>query len=772
MTISIETTATTDTQPVVASAARAVRQLAELGDPLSADVMARVAAWEESASADIAELADLLAPYVLLDAVIEENGAALTTQGKVAPVLVQHGWRTFLVAVRNPHGIRASLNGGSAGVLGATSRESAAKPGMWDHVSETAAAQIRPLWLQADLKGTTALSGVPLEYAVISLYARDSGAQTATFALYAAEEKVTSSITRSAFERALFVTLQEQADYSARIEFEVEPSRDIAIEVREPDGRSTVASVTVTDAQGRAYPSKAMRLAPDMVFQEHVYRATGEPIRLPDGTYSVRAVRGPEYRPVDGEIEISDATTSIPVVLDRWVNPASHGYYSSDPHIHGAGCSHYSRPTEGVTPETMIRHVRGEGLNLGSVLTWGPCYYHQKQYFSGDTISPAATLEYPEMQAANGVTWEPQETDVDSESMLRYDIEVSGFPSSHSGHAVLLGLTDQDYPGTSWLEDWPSWNLPIHRWAHAQGAMTGYAHCALFAGTEELPNYVIPSFAGGGSNEIIVDVPLGFAEFQAGAEFSPAAELNVWYHLLNVGYRTLMVGETDYPCAYDEGPGVGRTYVRLPEIPSGPRALEAWLSGLREDASYFGDGRSHVFDLRVDGDGSREQTREMPGSVRVTATVAAWLPEELPAPLTLGGSRYSAPMGWHLERSRIGDSRRVVVELVVNGYPVAEQEILADGTEREIVFETDLASSSWVAVRILRSVHAQPVFVEVAGRPIRASKRSAQWLADCVERLWTEKNGFIRESEKAEARAAYDAAIAIYRERKEECDAE
>ena len=30
-------------------------------------------------------------------------------------------------------------------------------------------------------------------------------------------------------------------------------------------------------------------------------------------------------------------------------------------------------------------------------------------------------------------------------------------------------------------------------------------------------------------------------------------------------------------------------------------AIEAWISGLRESASYFGDGRSHVFDLAVDG---------------------------------------------------------------------------------------------------------------------------------------------------------------------------
>jgi len=43
---------------------------------------------------------------------------------------------------------------------------------------------------------------------------------------------------------------------------------------------------------------------------------------------------------------------------------------------------------------------------------------------------------------------------------MRYDVEVSGFPSSHSGHLCLLRLKEDDYPGTSTIEEWPSWDLP------------------------------------------------------------------------------------------------------------------------------------------------------------------------------------------------------------------------------------------------------------------------------------------------------------------------
>jgi len=32
-------------------------------------------------------------------------------------------------------------------------------------------------------------------------------------------------------------------------------------------------------------------------------------------------------------------------------------------------------------------------------------------------------------------------------------------PVEHAGHLILLGLTEEDYPGTKRIEDWPSWGL-------------------------------------------------------------------------------------------------------------------------------------------------------------------------------------------------------------------------------------------------------------------------------------------------------------------------
>ncbi|GAB3761613.1 CehA/McbA family metallohydrolase [Microlunatus parietis] len=774
-------------QPILSSATRALGRLAELGEPVDPTLREAVTALAERPDADLAdELLRLLAPHLLLELTVGRHGPETLVQHGEPARLVQGGWNSFLLCAVNPGGLEAtfSVSGGGSDVTRASGMVT--RPYLPDRIEH--AATIRDKWwYELKLDGPGALTGRELEFFVISLHSRDAGRRAApiTVSRTGRPNDGTAGDSWTQTQRRRLWTV---GSASVDVEVDAVPAHDVVLDVRDADGRTCVASIIAKDDLGRVYPNRGLRLAPDMFFQDQVYRSSGEILQLPAGEYAITAWRGPEYRPVTTRFTVDSAGPApLAVQLDRWIDPAARGYYSGDPHIHGGGCSHYSQPTEGVSPETMIRHARGEAIWVSSVLTWGPCYYYQKQFFTGRSISPPAILEHPSHQEANGVTWQPQPTQTDRESVLRYDVEISGFPSSHSGHLILLGLTDQDYPGTSVLEDWPSWNLPIHQWAQAQGAFTGFAHCGLGMATpsRELPNFDLPPFSSIGSNELVVDVPHGAADFIAGAEFGLAAEMNVWYHLLNTGFRTLMLGETDFPCVSDERPGIGRTYVSLPEPPAGDRALEAWIDGLRTRSSYFGDGRSHAFDVALDGDQSREQRRSAAGPVRLTATVAALLPEQRPEPsvpdfdydlapaeLTVasdGSSDWDAS-AWHLEWARIGDTRTVAVEAVVNGQAVARQEIVADGTEQEVSFDLELERSSWVALRLLPSLHTSPVFVEIAGRPIRASRRSAQWLHDCVDQLWEVKHGFIRPAERPAARLAYDQAQAVYAERRDESE--
>jgi hypothetical protein len=394
----------------------------------------------------------------------------------------------------------------------------------------------------------------------------------------------------------------------------------------------------------------------------------------------------------------------------------------------------------------MIRHIVGEGLNVGDVLTWGPCYYYQKQFFEAK-VNPLST----------------------SENLMRYDVEVSGFPSSFNGHLTLLGLKDQDYPGAETIEEWPTWDLPVLKWAKAQGAAVGFAHSGwgLEVRTQDLPNYEVPRFDGIGANEYVVDVTHDAVDFISAADTPAVWELNVWYHTLNSGFRTRIAGETDFPCIYGDRVGMGRSYVQL----GGALDYDAWVKGLREGRSYVSDGRSHLLDFKVDDlavgtQGSELQLRG-PRRVRITARVAALLPA---APdEAVRGRRHDQTPYWDLERARVGATREVPVEVVVNGRPAFSKNITADGSVQDFAVEVHLERSSWVALRILPSSHTNPVFVLVGGKPVRASRRSAQWCLKSVDQCWSQKAPQISERERPEAERAYEHARRVYRKIIEEC---
>jgi hypothetical protein len=155
--------------------------------------------------------------------------------------------------------------------------------------------------------------------------------------------------------------------------------------------------------------------------------------------------------------------------------------------------------------------------------------------------------------------------------------------------------------------------------------------------------------------------------------------------------------------------------------------------------------------------------------VQVKATVAALLePEPTAATEAVRKAPLNAKPYWDLERARIENTRKVPVELVVNGKPVAKQEITADGKEQEVKFEVSPTESCWMCLRVLPSSHTNPVWVTVGDKPVRASKKSAQWCLDAIDRCWTEKTKSMRKDEQADARAAYDKAREEYKKILEE----
>jgi hypothetical protein len=757
-------------QPYFASVKRALEALGKLGMPIAATDQQELDALAKQNDNAAVEAADkILDRYTLVRVVTETGGYDRVAAGGAEKILIEQGWRAFLVRVSNNIGATARLVVESADSwiistwiiplgVGASRTELPDTENMAPYLERT--------WLKCEMYeapplGTT-LSGASVEYRIIQLYSRDRGRRDTVLNSYSSPEANPAAARN--FPRG------------AHLSFECLPSYEIALNILDTDGAGCMASLIIKDGEGRIYPLQAMRLAPDMFFQPQIYRADGETVRLPDGEYTVESKRGPEYLRDIQRVVMGEERRDFHVQLKRWIDPAQWGWYSGDTHIHAGGCAHYEHPTEGVSPETMIRQVRGEGLSVGDVLSWGPSWYYQKQFFSGHAISPPASLEHPELQSAIHATLQPKPTPEDPESLLRYDVEVSGFPSSVNGHLVLLQLREQDYPGTKLIEDWPSWNLPILKWARAQGAVAGYAHCGLgmVVDSTDLPNYEIPPMDGIGTQEAIVDVTHGVCDFLSGSDTQPAAELNAWYHMLNCGYRLVMVGETDFPCLSDERVGRGRSYVRLDRRPIGNSGYEAWIQGLKKGRLYYGDGRSHFLEFSVQGQrsGDEDVLVSGPGVVKIEALAAARLDPERDAEIEaqFAPSNPFMSLSWHLELARIGKSRNVAAELIINGSVADTATILADGTPRALSFTANLARSSWVALRILPSSHTYPVFVEMEGKPMRASKRSAQWCRRCVDKLWEVKSGFIRESERPAAAEAYEHARKVYDAIAEECE--
>ncbi|HEX8139204.1 MAG TPA: CehA/McbA family metallohydrolase [Pyrinomonadaceae bacterium] len=725
-----------DAQPLLAQVRRLIEAMDYLGEPFSAadkQAIERAAEGEDEGRA-LLQIQTILDRRVLAYVTISPESRVSVRQGSAAATLIEKGWRSFLVKVRNEAGVTAQLRAESPQALLVYARGRDPKiPGGFSTAprptQRITPREVADRWLELSMFDKqpmeARLSGLALEYRIIQLYSRDRGRREAKLA---------------------FNVGQGTQDIGFRndtsILFNALPARDVTLRVMDEDGKPAVASFIIRDRQGRIYPAKTKRLAPDFSFHPQIYRADGEQIRLPAGVYTVEATRGPEYLVERLRLSVSEGrgAQEWKFQLKRWVKPSLLGWYSGDHHIHAAGCSHYEAPTQGVMPKDMIRHIRGEALNVGDVLTWGPCYYYQKQFFEG-AVNKLSTAD----------------------NLMRYDVEVSGFPSSFNGHLTLLSLKDQDYPGTKEIEDWPTWDLPILKWARAQGAVAGFAHSGwgLEVKSTQLPNYEMPPFDGIGANEYIVDVTHDAVDFISAVDTPAVWELNIWYHTLNSGFRTRLSGETDFPCIYGERVGMGRSYVRL----DGPLSYERWIEGLRDGRSYVSDGKSQLMEFRVNdqlvGTGGSELKLSGTQTVRVTAKVAALL-DERPNEAVSARPWDQQPY-WDIERARIRGTREVPVELIVNGRSAAVANILADGRLRDVTFDVALERSSWVALRILPSSHTNPIFVLVDGRPIRASRKSAEWCLKAVDQCWSQKGPKISDRERADAEKAYAYAREVYR---------
>ncbi len=754
--VSLSWSAEVEPQPFLAATQRLTDAANFLGTPFSKEETAALkTAISANDAAAVAKAQAVLDMHALFHVNITPEQRVKVEPGAAKAVLDESGWRQYLVRVDNEAGVTARLVVNSpqakeAYVKGSPPVAPNAQP------KDPGQPAIATRWLDLQMFEAApmqpTLSGLGVEYRIIQLYSRDAGKRDATFS---------------------FDTGQGTQDLGFRAEvgvlFDCQPARDVKLAILDENGKPCVAELLIKDAAGRVYPSQIKRHAPDFFFHPQIYRGDGEVLKLPDGVYDITFRRGPESIAESRKVTVSGKDAALEFKVKRWVDPAKLGWWSGDHHIHAAGCAHYSVPTMGVHAPDMARHCQGEDLKIGANLTWGPCFDYQKQFFTG-TEDKESRFPF----------------------LLRYDVEVSGFGSHKSGHLCLLKLKEQMYPGGDSTAHWPTLCLNTLKWAKKQGALTGPAHSGwglqplaegdpargqqykmgLPSATDDLPNYIVPPFNGIGACEYIVDVthevegpagkPVPAVDFLSMVDTPHTWELNIWYHTLNAGFRTRVSGETDFPCIYGERVGLGRAYVKL----DGRLSYDAWCEGIRSGRAYVSDGKSHLMDFKANtqelGVNGSEIRLPKPATIKLTAKVAAML-DTRPYPEIQNAPAGQKPF-WDVERARIGTSRKVPVEVIVNGVSVQKQDLLADGTSVDLTFDVPIEKSCWVALRIRASSHTNPIFVIVNDKPIR-EKRSLEWCLKGVDQCWSQKEALIDPKEHADAVAAYEHARRVYRER-------
>src|SRR5260370_42167451 len=121
--------------------------------------------------------------------------------------------------------------------------------------------------------------------------------------------------------------------------FKTLPTRPLRWWVRRDNADTLMAGFQSRDALGRLYPNPAKRLAPDLFFQPQVYRANGDTILVPAGSYTVTSSMGPEYHAQTKQVDVTATgpnEDSFP--MQRWIDPPKYRWYSGDHHVHAAGC--------------------------------------------------------------------------------------------------------------------------------------------------------------------------------------------------------------------------------------------------------------------------------------------------------------------------------------------------------------------------------------------------------------------------------------------------
>ncbi|MGZ8939847.1 MAG: CehA/McbA family metallohydrolase, partial [Limisphaerales bacterium] len=176
----------TEWQPLAAQLKRVSEALAFQGAPLAPDDQKALDELLARGGDDaVTEAQKIFDAYCLLGVHINPESRVKVGQGPAKPVLVEQGWRTFLVKVHNEAGVTAELRAVSPHAQSLFSGGSFSNPSDREFRSNANNLPISDRWMDLQMFNAQPLrrdlSGLALEYRIIHLFSSVAGQRDAKF---------------------------------------------------------------------------------------------------------------------------------------------------------------------------------------------------------------------------------------------------------------------------------------------------------------------------------------------------------------------------------------------------------------------------------------------------------------------------------------------------------------------------------------------------------------------------------------------------------------
>lgn len=496
------------------------------------------------------------------------------------------------------------------------------------------------------------------------------------------------------------------------------PMGRLDVRIVDERGRETEARVYHTASDGKPYtPADAYeRLS---ALDRHLFHTRGRyTTDAPPGAFRIEVTKGFEYAVARQDVDVkAGQTLTVTVPLKRLVNLKARGWYSGSNHVHMSYAGNLHN-----TPANMMLMAAAEDMDMSSlqIANKDNRVLDYQHYTPGQDHHPVST---PTRVMHVGQEYRPP---------------FYGHISLFNLKTHLISPFVTGYEGTGVESLYPS-NTDIFRYAKEQGGIGAYVHP--FTGDAD------PIERGLGTAKTFpVDVALGAVSYhELWSQSAGNAPLDVWYRILNTGFRVPVTGGEDSISNLHRVELVGsvRGYFHLG---SAPLTWANWMKALLAGRGFVTNGP--LIELTANG-------KVMPG-------------EEIALPATGGAVTFQATVTSLVPLTR--------VELVSNGVVVHGIDVPAGQQTVNVSHTVQVSKSGWYSLRATGAPASfpventrplavtNPIYVIAGGQAIR-DKASADYFVRWIDVLtgMAEKHpGWRSDREKAHVLGQFKEARDIF----------